>query len=80
MSKLKSPEEYIREDVAAQYSIYEIMTSLTDDDIIEMMSKMQKDAYNQGIEDAQECLSQTPGQFNSDYYDQKLRILRLKKK
>ena len=45
-----------------------------------LIKAIQEDAYNQGIEDAHNVVTQTAGQWNSDYTDQKRRILNLKVK
>lgn len=83
MNNLKSPEEYIRRDVPAQYSIYEIMINLTDDDIIEMMEKMQRDAYNKALSDAVnnvklKCKQGHSGEFLDHWSIDKNSITKLK--
>lgn len=48
--------------------------------LTETIETAQKEAYNEAIEDVVNQSNQTAGQFISDYRDQLLKILRLKKK
>lgn len=82
---MKKPIDYIIEQYGCEDLEDLQRCFLSPDDVSITMLRdaietAQKEAYNQAIEDSVNNLTQTAGQFNSDYYDQKLKILRLKKK
>lgn len=77
---MKKPEEYIKYGVEG-YSIRDIIDNITDSEIIEMMEEMQKDAYNEALDDASNIhmVGQNYCNVTNKFHITKEAILKLKK-
>ena len=75
---MKTATEILKEGNEG-YPIRTIVDNLTDDDILDVITTAQKEAYNEAIRDAGNKLQQTAGQWNSDFALQRRRIFDLLK-
>lgn len=77
---MKKPEEYIKYGVEG-YPLRDIIDNITDDEILEMMVEMQKDAYNEALDDASNIhmTGQNYCNVTNKFHITKEAILKLKK-
>ncbi len=72
---MKKPEEYVEE--IKQEADHYADQDFSEFDIIRIITEAHKEAYNEAIEDAQNLLQQTSGQFISDLKKPIIKVLKM---